>query len=60
MVKNIKRFVADVSSEMKKVSWPTQEQLKESTSVVIAVTAIITIVVLLIDTSLSTALSKIF
>jgi preprotein translocase subunit SecE len=60
MVKSIKRFVNDVSSEMKKVSWPNQEQLKESTIVVVAVTAIITIIVLVIDTGLSWTLTKIF
>ncbi|MCX6146702.1 MAG: preprotein translocase subunit SecE [Candidatus Kapabacteria bacterium] len=56
----MKRFVNDVSSEMKKVSWPNQEQLKESTIVVVAVTAIITIIVLVIDTGLSWTLTKIF
>jgi preprotein translocase subunit SecE len=34
---------------MKKVSWPTREQLKESTMVVIVTTLIITAIVFVID-----------
>ena len=36
-VGKIKKFAREVSAEMKKVSWPSKEQLKESTGVVIVV-----------------------
>lgn len=49
MVAKIKDFVGEVSKEMKKVSWPTREQLKESTGVVLVTTLIITTFVYVID-----------
>lgn len=49
MVGNIKGFVGEVQAEMKKVSWPTKEQLKESTIVVFVVTIIITVIVGVMD-----------
>jgi|APHig6443717817_1056837.scaffolds.fasta_scaffold1668954_1 preprotein translocase subunit SecE len=49
MIKKIKSFVNDVVVEMKKVSWPTREQLMESTRVVIATSLIITAFVFIVD-----------
>ena len=49
MIGKIKQFVSDVTKEMKKVSWPTKEQLKESTMVVIITTLIFTVVIYIID-----------
>lgn len=60
MIGKIKNFANDVVSEMKKVSWPTREQLKESTIVVIVVTVIITTIVWLMDTAFSLGLKAIF
>ncbi len=60
MIGNIKGFVSEVSTEMKKVSWPTKEQLKESTNVVIVVTLVITIIVFLMDTVVSKIMKTIF
>jgi preprotein translocase subunit SecE len=60
MIKQIKEFTANVVSEMKKVSWPTKEQLQESTIVVIITSLIFTVFVFVIDrlmTLLVTALS---
>ena len=36
LIEKIKQFVQDVRQEMSRVSWPTREQLKGSTGVVIA------------------------
>ncbi|OGU60523.1 MAG: preprotein translocase subunit SecE [Ignavibacteria bacterium GWF2_33_9] len=49
MVKKIKSFVNDVVVEMKKVTWPTREQLMESTRVVIGTSLIITSIVFVVD-----------
>ncbi len=49
MIGKIKNFANDVMKEMKKVSWPTKEQLKESTTVVIVSTLIFTVFVYLVD-----------
>jgi preprotein translocase subunit SecE len=60
MVESIKKFTSDVSLEMKKVTWPTKEQLKESTAVVLIVTLIITIVVFAMDSAVGKAIELIF
>ncbi|KXK57776.1 MAG: preprotein translocase subunit SecE [Chlorobi bacterium] len=45
MKQTIVGFVRDVSSEMKKVSWPTKEQLQESTAVTIVVCLCVVVMV---------------
>ncbi|GAB1430485.1 preprotein translocase subunit SecE [Ignavibacteria bacterium] len=49
MVAKIKEYTGEVSKEMKKVSWPTRQQLRESTIVVLATCGIITTFVWVID-----------
>ncbi len=49
MVDAIRGFFSDVSKEMKKVSWPTQDQLKESTMVVVATCIVFAALVFVID-----------
>jgi preprotein translocase subunit SecE len=60
MIGNIKKFSTDVRSEMKKVSWPSKEQLKESTYVVIGVSLVITALVAAMDTIVSFGIDSIF
>ncbi len=60
MIGNIKKFSNEVVVEMKKVSWPTKEQLKESTIVVIVVTAIITTLVSIMDWVFTSVMKSIF
>jgi len=57
MIGKIKNFTNEVVKEMKKVSWPTREQLKESTGVVIITTLVITLIVYIIDLVMSTAVN---
>lgn len=57
MIGKIKNFSNEVVKEMKKVSWPTREQLKESTYVVIITTLVITAIVYVIDLVMSTAVN---
>lgn len=60
MIKKIKNFASDVVAEMKKVSWPTKEQLRESTIVVIVVTIIITAITWLFDTVFTKIITALF
>ena len=60
MINSIKKFVGDVSAEMKKVSWSSREQLKESTIVVLIVTGILSVLVLAMDTLVGFVVGKIF
>lgn len=49
MIAQTRQFLTEVNKEMKKVSWPTREQLRESTIVVITTTLLITTLVFVID-----------
>lgn len=49
MKQKIIDFFNDVIKEMKKVTWPTKDELKESTMVVLATTVILAVFVFLID-----------
>jgi preprotein translocase subunit SecE len=60
MKQNIKSFVSDVGSEMKRVSWPSREQLQESTIVTIVTVLVITVFVYAVDMIFSQIFSLIF
>jgi preprotein translocase subunit SecE len=60
MVSKIKDYINDVTKEMKKVSWPTREQLRESTVVVLVTTMIITAFVYVVDLVMSTLVKGLF
>lgn len=53
MFKKIRQFIADVQLEMGKVSWPTWDELKGSTYVVIVVSLAIGAFLFLVDIVLS-------
>lgn len=60
MFEKIRTFLSDVAKEMKKVSWPTKEQLRESTIVVIVTCVIISGIVFVIDQAMTQVMSLIF
>jgi len=60
MIAKIKNFASDVMKEMKKVSWPSKEQLKESTTVVIVSTLVFTVFVYLVDWIIGQVMKFIF
>jgi preprotein translocase subunit SecE len=60
MIGKIKSFANDVAKEMKKVSWPTKEQLKESTMVVVVTTLLFTVFVYLIDWVVAQSMTVLF
>lgn len=49
MSKGLSGFVRETGNEMKKVSWPTRDQVQESTIVTIATCLIISLLVFGID-----------
>jgi preprotein translocase subunit SecE len=57
MKEKIIAFVNDVIKEMKKVTWPTQEELKESTVVVLATTLMFAAFVFVVDWALTFVMS---
>jgi preprotein translocase subunit SecE len=60
MKEKIINFVNDVIKEMKKVTWPTKEELIESTNVVIVASLLFALFTYLIDIGLVQLLKGIF
>ncbi len=48
-IDRFKKFLGEVKVEATKVSWPTREELRESTTVVIVAVFIISIFIYLVD-----------
>jgi preprotein translocase subunit SecE len=53
MLAKLRAYVVDTTAEMKRVSWPTFAELKESTWVVIVTVALITLFIFLVDKTLN-------
>jgi len=49
MIKKIKNFSTEVQMEMKKVSWPTWDELKGATYVVLSLALVVAIFLFIID-----------
>jgi preprotein translocase subunit SecE len=60
MKEKIIGFFDDVVKEMRKVTWPTKEELKESTTVVIVVCLVIAAFTYVIDMLINQVLKGIF
>jgi preprotein translocase subunit SecE len=50
-------FAVEVRDEIKKVTWPDQEQLKESTLVILGFVTLVAVVIFLMDLGVRGALS---
>jgi len=57
---NVSRFFRDVRSEMKSVSWPGKDDLKEGTIVVIVMSAIVAIFLSFVDFGFTKILELVF
>lgn len=60
MKEKIVNFYNDVIKEMKKVTWPTKDELKESTQIVIVVCLVFAAVTYIVDMGISTLFKGIF
>ncbi len=60
MKNKILSFFTDIVREMKKVTWPKREELKESTLVVIITSLIFALFVYIVDFIINRGLSVIF
>jgi preprotein translocase subunit SecE len=49
MFQKLKNFFSETRVEMRKVTWPTRDELKESTKIVIAATFVVTIFIGIVD-----------
>jgi len=59
MLEKAKKFIVDVRAEMGKVSWPTRNELRGSTTVVIVTVIIVAIFIGLVDRFLAFGLEQI-
>ena len=60
MIERLKLFLSETRTELKKVTWPTREELRESTIVVIVSTFMVTIFVGVVDQILSRIIRLVF
>jgi preprotein translocase subunit SecE len=60
MLEKIRTFLAEIKIEMKKVTWPTREELKESTKLVIVATFVVTVFIGIVDQILSLIIRRFF
>jgi preprotein translocase subunit SecE len=60
MFKKISKFILDVRQEMTKVSWPSWEELKGTTGIVIVITVILSVFIWGVDKILEIFLKVIF
>jgi preprotein translocase subunit SecE len=60
MKEKIINFFSDVVKEMKKVTWPTKNELKESTTIVIVVVLLFAVFTYIIDMALNKIIQGIF
>ena len=59
MYQKLRKYLGEVWQEMSKVTWPTRDELRESTMVVIVATTIVTAFIFVIDRILDTGISGI-
>ena len=60
MFRKISTFLQDVKQEMSKVSWPTREELKGTTIVVIVMTIILSLFIFGVDKILQAILDIVY
>lgn len=52
-MKSVQQFIEDVQVEMRRVTWPDREQLRNATAVILIFSIIIAIIIGLMDTLFS-------
>ena len=60
MLERFKNYLAETRVELKKVTWPTKQELKDATRVVIIASFLLTIFIGLVDQILSGILKLVF
>jgi len=60
VVQRLSRFVRDVWIELQKVAWPTWEELKGSTAVVVVAVILVSIFIGIVDAGLSQVVRLVF
>ena len=53
MIQKIRKFIADVRAEFRKVTWPTRDQTIKQTGVVLVLVALTSVFLVVVDLGLS-------
>jgi preprotein translocase subunit SecE len=56
VIRRLRRFLQEAWSELKKVSWPTRDQVRSLTVLVFAVSLVVGIYITLLDYAFTTAI----
>jgi len=60
MIERLKTYLLETKTEIKKVTWPTKQELKDSTRVVIVASFLLTVFIGVIDLVLNRIVKLIF
>ena len=60
MIERLKTYLLETKTEIKKVTWPTKQELKDSTRVVIVASFLLTVFIGVIDQVLNRIVKLIF
>jgi preprotein translocase subunit SecE len=60
MFQRLVKFIKEVRNELKRVSWPSRDEIRGSTVVVIVIVIVLAVFIGLVDRALSFAISLIF
>jgi preprotein translocase subunit SecE len=60
MFRRLVKFIQEVRNELKRVSWPTREEIRGSTTVVIVIVLVLAVFIGLVDRALTYLVSFIF
>ena len=60
MFQRLVKFIKEVRNELKRVNWPSRDEIRGSTVVVIVIVLVLAVFIGLVDRALSFAISLIF
>ncbi len=60
MFKRLVKFIKEVRNELRRVSWPSRDEIRGSTTVVVVIVLILAVFIGLVDRALSYLVSFIF
>ena len=60
MIQRLVKFIKEVRNELKRVSWPSRDEIRGSTIVVIVIVLVLAVFIGLVDRALSFLVSLIF
>ena len=60
MFERLVKFIREVKNEMRRVSWPTRDEVRESTTVVVVIVLILAVFIGIVDRALTFLISLVF